>query len=568
MLSLGRGSAGGWGAKAAVMAGAAEAQAWVLRAEDTVGGHGGFLRDAALPVVFKPAQAGARGETESRALACVADAQAGNRELARRVFPAILGCALVGARRVDGFRGAASGGASRGRAALEELEALSAVWAPPVLGREGPGQDDGGSVCGGPGVLWAGASRLERPLPAPGAAGAGARVFFAMRDVCAGMSRPCVADVKLGSQMWSPGSRAAKVSADERKCTLQRRTGFRLTAMRVWRRSVGSAGCLADGCGGGGAPAPDGWVSARYGRGFCFSLDGRTALWALRLFLAAEAPEPDGGCATAEGEAAEAGGAVGPGGRAATSAVGQPLRGGAAETAAGAGPARRPAPGGDAAGLVVRPAASAGGAASSPRLPPTADGAGVPAPAVTIRGRPAGRRGRRLGSPARSAPLSAHGVRADIRRGTAPDADAAEQMPAAGSRLRLGVASALAAEVAACLAWCRRSPWHLYGSSLLLAYDAQPGAASAPRAVIIDFAHARPVDPAWEPAWQGAVTGVANVAAALRHIATGPRKLPAAPAPGDESVWSAPPVPPEGSAPRLELDRALAEARREPGTRL
>lgn len=494
-------------------------ESWTLRPAVTVGGHGGFCRDECAPIVFKPAQEGRRGDCESRALMAIARAQHASLPYALDIFPQVLGAACVEDNQVTGFAApcerlgtpaetedgdaalasakCAAHHARRRLVAQAGAKASARAALPAVAGTCARRMSDAELAS------WRGWGSLEQRLPLPvcaarhsgdGVGGgaecggpAGGALYFAMRDVCAGMRRPCVADVKIGSQMWAPGSSSRKVLADEGKCSMQRATGFRITAMQVWRTKATDKGS-------------EEWQCSRYGRGFCFALTPATALQALRFFFAARAkPMPR-------------------------------MRAGSA-----------PAP-----------------ASSSSARPAQ--------PSACLRSASIGR----------TEATSSHGLHADVRRGKAPEADAVGRQPALGAPLRREAAAELAARAALCADWCARaSPWHLYGSSILLAYDAdpvtppkspaggthstqgQPPMRCAPVAKLIDFAHARDVDEAWSSAWGGAVQGARNLADALAAVATGQGHLPNEPLCGDAAVFKRPASPDPDSKPGAELKAAM-----------
>lgn len=504
--------AGAGGPRAATHAEAAfEPESWHVQQASTVGGHGGFFRDEGAPVVFKPAQKGPRGDREARALMAIASAQRLGLPHALDIFPQVLGAARIDGNRVTGFADPFDKEGSAATPLDGDAVQESAAARTPCKARRNliarMGRDGGAAATpacesevrallmpDAEVASWRGWGTLGSPLPSPlsdwapcGSAGrGGGALFFAMRDICAGMRRPCVADVKIGSQMWAPGSLPTKVLADEQKCGMQRATGFRITAMQVWRtRSTGKDASE--------------WHCSRYGRGFCFALTPATALQALRLFFASRA---------------------------------QPV------------PRKR--------------------AGSEP---------GPASPSVVRQALPAACP--RSTSIGRAEATSSHGLHADIRRGKVPEAEAVGRQPALGAPLRRGAAAGLALQAALCADWCARaSPWHLYGSSILLAYDADPatldGPASdsaqgrspppskaSPAAKLIDFAHAREADAAWSTAWSGAVQGARNLAAALAAIANGQANLPSEPLGDDAAVFVRPALPDPDSKPGSELKAAL-----------
>jgi hypothetical protein len=398
----------------------------------TVGGHGGFLRHSELPVVYKPVQGDHRGAREASVLWRVSVEQARSpRSLWGQCFPRMYGVVVV----------------------VENVIARTLPFP-----RHGPSASD----------ALAGSQLLDLPDCSPEL---GERLFFAMEDVCVGMKRPCVADVKLGTQTWCPGVSSKKVLSEETRFPPQRRLGLRMTGASVWRkqrappadeacelvklesREVSSVDLRLG--------EASSWVNAHYGRGFCFGLDECSLLWALRLFFASDAPSP---------------------------------------------------------------------------LEPGDEGP--------------------CASQARAAPLSAKGLLADARRGLRPDRDEALQNPAKGSALCTAEAKVLAASLGSILRWCRElSPWELYGSSVLVAFDA--AAPARARAVLIDFANARDSTPEWKSAWDGFMLGLTNLQRALQTIALQPAVLGGGPVLADASVWIPAPRPRRGDCVWKELAEAL-----------
>ena len=68
--------------------------------------------------------------------------------------------------------------------------------------------------------------------------------WLKLQDLTAGLSRPCIADIKLGTRTWSPGSSDRKRRKAIARYPEQLVTGYRFTGMRVATNCTTSA-CLA-----------------------------------------------------------------------------------------------------------------------------------------------------------------------------------------------------------------------------------------------------------------------------------------------------------------------------------
>ncbi len=202
-----------------------------LQPLEYVGGHGGILRAGGR--VYKPFQGGERGVREAAFYARVSTAAAGvgaGAEAPPACFmPRYHGTATLAAA-------AAAAGAEGG------------VFRVVVPGAAAGGGGVGGSSGGG--ALEGGEAQAQ---------------YLVLEDLTAPMALPCVADIKVGTQTYTPDTDAEKAAREREKYPWQASLGFRVTGMHVREPRGGGTRC--------------------YWRSYGLGLDPFTALHAFEAFL-------------------------------------------------------------------------------------------------------------------------------------------------------------------------------------------------------------------------------------------------------------------------------------------